>query len=126
MTSDHVHMRKTAANVINIPGSERSTIMQTIDGLETVVKEHPFLSGLDPKSHDFFYDCASIRRFASQWSPSRASAPEMLSAGLGFFDPINGTSPPQLASRRRPSLSTRRLYAQKLSTTVNSMMNCSH
>ena len=40
--------------------------MQTIDRLETIVKEHPFLSNLDTKFLDFFYDCASIRRFASQ------------------------------------------------------------
>ena len=40
--------------------------MQTIATLESLIKEHPFLSGLDPEFHDFFYDCASVRRFASQ------------------------------------------------------------
>src|SRR5687768_9852745 len=40
--------------------------MQTMVALKTVVEEHPFLSGLDPKFCSFFYDCASIRRFASQ------------------------------------------------------------
>jgi len=40
--------------------------MQTIDALETLIKEHPFLSGLTPKFCDFFHDCASLRRLAAE------------------------------------------------------------
>jgi CRP/FNR family transcriptional regulator, cyclic AMP receptor protein len=40
--------------------------MQTMYALETLIREHPFLSDLDPKFYRFFHDCASIRRFASQ------------------------------------------------------------
>lgn len=40
--------------------------MQTLDALTDLIKGHPFLSGLDPEFYDFFNDCATIRRFASQ------------------------------------------------------------
>lgn len=40
--------------------------MRTINGVDTAVRAHPFLSGLDPMFFDAFCDCASIRRFASQ------------------------------------------------------------
>ena len=40
--------------------------MQTVDSLETLLKEHPFLAGLEPRLLDFFHDCATIRRFASR------------------------------------------------------------
>ena len=40
--------------------------MKTINGVDTAVKEHPFLSGLDPALYEAFCECASIRRFASQ------------------------------------------------------------
>jgi CRP-like cAMP-binding protein len=40
--------------------------MQTIEGLETLIDQHPFLSGLRREHYNIFRDCASIRRFASQ------------------------------------------------------------
>lgn len=40
--------------------------MQTADTLKTLITEHPFLEGLRPEFCDFFQDCATIRRFASQ------------------------------------------------------------
>jgi len=40
--------------------------MQTMDTLQTLVTEHPFLSGLRSEFCDVFQDCATIRRFASQ------------------------------------------------------------
>lgn len=40
--------------------------MQTLDALSTLIESHPFLSGLDPEFYEYFHDCASIRRFASQ------------------------------------------------------------
>lgn len=40
--------------------------MQTLDALSDLIKGHPFLSGLDPYFYDFFHDCATVRRFASQ------------------------------------------------------------
>lgn len=39
--------------------------MQTLDGLEVLIKEHPFLAELNPEFYDFFHDCGSLRRFAS-------------------------------------------------------------
>jgi CRP/FNR family cyclic AMP-dependent transcriptional regulator len=40
--------------------------MPTLDALETLVKGHPFLAGIDPSFCEFFAECASLRRFASQ------------------------------------------------------------
>ena len=40
--------------------------MKTINGVDTAVREHAFLAGLDPMFFDAVCDCASIRRFASQ------------------------------------------------------------
>ena len=40
--------------------------MPTLDALETLVKGHPFLAGIKPEFCEFFSDCASLRRFASQ------------------------------------------------------------
>lgn len=40
--------------------------MPTLDTVETLVKVHPFLAGLSEEFSDFFADCASLRRFASQ------------------------------------------------------------
>lgn len=40
--------------------------MQRVDRLNTLIAEHPFLEGLRPDFCDFFQDCATVRRFASQ------------------------------------------------------------
>ena len=40
--------------------------MQTLDALTNLIKSHPFLAGLDPEFYEFFHDCATVRRFASQ------------------------------------------------------------
>lgn len=40
--------------------------MQTLDALTDLIKSHPFLAGLDPEFYEFFHDCATVRRFASQ------------------------------------------------------------
>jgi CRP/FNR family transcriptional regulator, cyclic AMP receptor protein len=44
--------------------SERSD-MQTLDPLENLIKEHPFLAGLSSEFCEFLCECASLRRFAS-------------------------------------------------------------
>jgi CRP/FNR family cyclic AMP-dependent transcriptional regulator len=40
--------------------------MQTLGALTDLIKSHPFLAGLDPEFYEFFHDCATVRRFASQ------------------------------------------------------------
>ena len=40
--------------------------MQTVDSLESLIKEQPFLAGLEPRLLGFFCECATIRRFASR------------------------------------------------------------
>ena len=40
--------------------------MKIDSGVDTAVREHPFLEGLAPNLCEIFCDCASIRRFASQ------------------------------------------------------------
>ncbi len=37
--------------------------MQTMDGLESLIVKHPFLSGLDPHFYHFFNECALLRRY---------------------------------------------------------------
>jgi len=39
--------------------------MQTVDTLQTLITEHPFLAGLRAEFCDFFQACATVRRFAS-------------------------------------------------------------
>jgi CRP-like cAMP-binding protein len=48
--------------------------MQTLNGPELLTKEHPFLSGLKAEFYDFFNDCSSLRRFASQQQIFREGA----------------------------------------------------
>ncbi len=40
--------------------------MQTLDTLTDLIKSHPFVAGLDPDFYEYFHDCATVRRFASQ------------------------------------------------------------
>jgi len=37
--------------------------MQTMDSLDSVIMNHPFLSGLNPHFYHYFADCASLQRF---------------------------------------------------------------
>lgn len=39
--------------------------MQTMNGLDVLIMEHPFLSGINPELCDLLGDCASRRLFAS-------------------------------------------------------------
>jgi hypothetical protein len=45
--------------------NEKPTVMQTMDTLESLIVNHPFLSGLNPHFYHFFNDCAVLQRFAT-------------------------------------------------------------
>jgi CRP-like cAMP-binding protein len=40
--------------------------MQTLDTLTDLIKSHPFVAGFDPDFYEYFLDCGTLRRFASQ------------------------------------------------------------
>src|ERR1051325_1852573 len=45
--------------------TKKTIVMQTMDTLEGLIVNHPFLSGLNPHFYHFFNECAVLQRFAT-------------------------------------------------------------
>jgi len=43
---------------------KKSAMLETLDGVDVLIRNHPFLSGLEPQFYEIFSACSSLRRFA--------------------------------------------------------------
>jgi CRP/FNR family cyclic AMP-dependent transcriptional regulator len=48
-----------------ISNAKRKALMQTEESMASLLIHHPFLAGLDPRLHEFFDNCGTLRRFGS-------------------------------------------------------------